>query len=132
MANYNKFEYKSYNFLKSKLNMKTSARRLKPDSCQTHQHKADRLPPDLRQTQTPPDLTIGATISLIAFLATSRYRRNLISALPHRTNAAFVQTSVADIGYCLKGVFSYVHTLFFLKYIIYPKFLTYRYLSLLP
>jgi hypothetical protein len=29
--------------------------RLKPDSCESHQHQTDRLTPDCRQTQTPPD-----------------------------------------------------------------------------
>jgi hypothetical protein len=56
-------------FIFIKLNVKTSSRRLKPDSCQTHQHKTDRLTPDSRQTQTPPDPTIGATIASFAFLA---------------------------------------------------------------
>jgi hypothetical protein len=32
--------------LRSKSNVKTSSRRLKPDSCQTHQNKTDRLTPD--------------------------------------------------------------------------------------
>jgi hypothetical protein len=32
-----------------KLNVKTSSRRLKPDYCQTHQHKADRLTPAKRK-----------------------------------------------------------------------------------
>jgi hypothetical protein len=36
-----------------KLNVKTSSRRLKPDSCQTH---------------TPPDLLIGATIASFTFI----------------------------------------------------------------
>jgi hypothetical protein len=46
--------------------VKTSSRRLKPDSCQTHQHKTDRLTTDSRQTLTPPDTTIAS----FAFLAT--------------------------------------------------------------
>jgi hypothetical protein len=50
--------------------VKTSSRRLKPDSCQTHQHKTEHLIPDSRQTQSPPDPTIGATIESFAFLAT--------------------------------------------------------------
>jgi hypothetical protein len=33
-----------------KLNVKISSLRLKPDSCQTHQHKTDRLTPDFSQT----------------------------------------------------------------------------------
>jgi hypothetical protein len=52
--------------LKSKSNVKTSSRRQKADSCQTHQHKTDRLSPDSSQTQTPPDPTIAS----FAFLAT--------------------------------------------------------------
>jgi hypothetical protein len=64
----------------SKLNVKTSSRRLKPDSCQTHQHKTDRLTPDSRQTQTPPDSTIGSTIALICiYCYRSRHGLNLIS-----------------------------------------------------
>jgi hypothetical protein len=62
---------KSYNIsLSSKLNVKTSLRRLIPDSSQTHQHKTDRLASDSCQTQIPPDIAIGATIALFAFLAT--------------------------------------------------------------
>jgi hypothetical protein len=55
--------------LQSKSNVKTSSRRLKPDACQTHQHKTDRLTPDSRQTQTPPGPTIGAIVALFVFLA---------------------------------------------------------------
>jgi hypothetical protein len=40
--------------------MKTSSRRLKPDSSQTHQHKTDRLTPDSHQKQTPPASTVVA------------------------------------------------------------------------
>jgi hypothetical protein len=54
-----------YNFFLSKLHVKTYSRRPKPDSCQTHQHKTDRLTPDSRQTQSPPD-----PITSFAFLAT--------------------------------------------------------------
>jgi hypothetical protein len=57
-------------YLLSKLNMKTSSRRLKPNFSQTHQHKTERLTPDSRQTQTPPDPTIGSTTASFAFLAT--------------------------------------------------------------
>jgi hypothetical protein len=38
-----------------KLNVKTSSLRLQPDSCQTQQHKTDRLTPDKGTVrQTPP------------------------------------------------------------------------------
>jgi hypothetical protein len=56
--------------LETKLNVKTSSRGLKPDSCQTYQRKSDRLTPDSRQMQTPRDPAIGATIASFAFLAT--------------------------------------------------------------
>jgi hypothetical protein len=46
--------------------MKTNSRRLKPGSCQTHQHKTDLLTPDFHQTQTPAD----PTIAVFVFLAT--------------------------------------------------------------
>jgi hypothetical protein len=57
-------------FFLTEFNVKTSSRRLKPDSCQTHQHKTDRLTPDFRQTQTPPDTTVGATFPSCTFFAT--------------------------------------------------------------
>jgi hypothetical protein len=59
--------------------VKTSSRLPKPVSCQTHQHKTDRLIPDSRQTQTPSDPTIGATIASFTFLHTSHHRQTLIS-----------------------------------------------------
>jgi hypothetical protein len=42
----------------------------KPDSCQTHQRKTDRLTPDSRQTQAPPHLTVGTTMASFVFFAT--------------------------------------------------------------
>jgi hypothetical protein len=44
--------------------VKTSSWQLKPDLCQTLEHKTDRLTPNSRQTQIPPDSTVGATIPL--------------------------------------------------------------------
>jgi hypothetical protein len=52
-----------------KVNKKWTSRGLKPDLCQTHQHKTDRLTPDSRHFQTPPDPTIGTTTASFAFLA---------------------------------------------------------------
>jgi hypothetical protein len=43
-------------------------RLLKPNSCQTHESKIDRLTSDSRQTQTSPDPTIGATQPCLYFL----------------------------------------------------------------
>jgi hypothetical protein len=80
--------------------MKTSSRRLKPDSCQTHQHKTDRLTPGSRQTQTPPDSTVGATIALFAFLATGVATvRTQFKLFLHQTNGVLVQSSVTVIGH---------------------------------
>jgi hypothetical protein len=45
-----------------------SSKRLKPDSCQTHQYKPDRLTPYSWQP-APPDHIIGATTASFAFLA---------------------------------------------------------------
>jgi hypothetical protein len=60
--------------------MKTSSRRLKPDSRQTHQHKIDRQTPDSRQTQTPPDPHHKRHHTLIYISCyQSRHRQNLIS-----------------------------------------------------
>jgi hypothetical protein len=50
--------------------MKTSSTRLKPDSCHKHQHKTDRLTPETRQMQIPPNPTIGSTIASFEFLDT--------------------------------------------------------------
>jgi hypothetical protein len=55
--------------------MKTSSRRLKPDSCQTHQQNTYRLTPDFRQTNTLPDPIIDVYISWHQ----SRHRQNLMS-----------------------------------------------------
>jgi hypothetical protein len=86
-------------FLETKLNEKTSSRRLKPDSCQTRQHKTDRLTPDSRQTQTPPDPTIGSTIASFAFLPTRVATVGTsFQFFPHRTNGALVQSSVTNTG----------------------------------
>jgi hypothetical protein len=67
---------------------KTSSRRLKPDSCQKHQHKTDRLTSDSRQTQTPP--------------AQPRLHFLLPESPPSELNfnffRALVQSSVTDIG----------------------------------
>jgi hypothetical protein len=45
-----RLKYLIYNIALGKLSSKTSSRRLKPDFCQTYQHKADRLTPDSCQT----------------------------------------------------------------------------------
>jgi hypothetical protein len=60
-------KYKIHKISLTQLNVKTSSRRLKPDSCQTHQHITDRLTPDSCQTQTPPDPTRGVTTASFAF-----------------------------------------------------------------
>jgi len=75
----------SIKFIKflDKLNVKTSARWLEPDSYQTHHCKLDRLTPDSRKTQTPPDPTIVANIAWFAFTA----------------------SSVTDIGYYIRSRF---------------------------
>jgi hypothetical protein len=89
-----------YLYIFYKLNVKTSSRLLKPDSCQTHQHKTDRLTPDSRQTHTPPDPIAGVTIVSFAFLVTRVATvRTWFEFFPHRTNGALVQSSVTDIGY---------------------------------
>jgi hypothetical protein len=51
--------------------MKTSSRLLKPGSCQTHQHKTDRLNPDSSQMKTPPYPITAITLASFAFLATT-------------------------------------------------------------
>jgi hypothetical protein len=80
--------------------VKTSSRRLKPDSYQTHQHKIDRLTPNSRQTHTALDTTIGATTVSFAFLTASVATvRTSFQFFSHRTNGAFVQLSLTDIGY---------------------------------
>jgi hypothetical protein len=85
--------------------MKTSSRRLKPDSCQTHQHKTDRLTPDSRQTQTPPDPTTGATQPHLHLLLPESPQSELDSNFfLHRTNGALVQPSVTDIGYYIRNI----------------------------
>jgi hypothetical protein len=45
-----------------------SSRRLKSDSCQTPQQRSDRLVPDSRHKQTPPDRTIHETIILFVLI----------------------------------------------------------------
>jgi hypothetical protein len=69
--------------------MKTILRQLKPYFCQTHQHKADRLTPYLRQTQAPPDLT---TASL------PESPLSELQIAPCRMNSALVQSSVTGIA----------------------------------
>jgi hypothetical protein len=65
----NRIENAKYNdSSKSKLNVQTSSRRLKPDSCQTRRHKVDRPTPDSRQTQNLLDPTIRTTIASFEFL----------------------------------------------------------------
>jgi hypothetical protein len=82
-------------FLFSKLNVKTFSQWLKPDPCQTHQHKTDHTTPDSCQTQTPPDPTIGTTIASFAFLATRLATvRTYFQFFPHRTNGTLIQSSV--------------------------------------
>jgi hypothetical protein len=70
--------------------MNTSSRRLKTDSCQTHQHKTDRLTPDSRQTQTPPDPTIASSAFLLTRVATVR---NWFKFFPNRKNGALILSS---------------------------------------
>jgi hypothetical protein len=84
--------------------VKTSSRQLKPDSCQTHQHKTDRLIPDTRQKHTQPDSTIGAITAAFEFFATTvATARTLFKFFPHRTNGALVQLSLTDIGYYIRS-----------------------------
>jgi hypothetical protein len=79
---------------------------LEPDSCQTQRHKTDRLTPDSHQTQTPPDLTTGATAASFSFLATRIATvRNSFQIFPYRTNGALVQSSVTDIGRKIRSRF---------------------------
>jgi hypothetical protein len=87
-------------FSLSKLNLKTSSRRLEPDSSQTHQPKTDRLTPDSRQTQIPPDPTIASFVYLATRVATVRTQ---FQFFPLRTNDVFVQSSVTDIGCYIKS-----------------------------
>jgi hypothetical protein len=67
--------------------VRTSSRRLKPDS---------------RQRQTPPDPTIGANIPSFAFLATEVANvKTKFRFLPQRMNSALIQASVTDNGFCI-------------------------------
>jgi hypothetical protein len=78
--------------LGSKLNVKTSSRRLKPDFCQTHHHKPDRLTPYPLRTETPPD----PTIVLFVFLIPNSPPPELnFRCFLHRTNGAL--SSVTDV-----------------------------------
>jgi hypothetical protein len=52
--------------------------------------------PDFRQTQTPPDLIIGATIASFVFSSQSLYRQNLITICFRIARTA--HSSVTDIG----------------------------------
>jgi hypothetical protein len=84
------------NFVKSKLNMKTFSRQLKPDSCQTHQFKNDLLTPYSWQTRTPPYPTIGGTIASFALVATTSFTiRTSIFPASHEWQSS----SVTDVGY---------------------------------
>jgi hypothetical protein len=87
-----------YNFLWSKENVATSSRRLKADSCQTHQHKTNRLTP---HSSKRADRTIGVTTESFAFLATTvaTVRTQFQVFSPHRTNGVLVQSSVIDSGH---------------------------------
>jgi hypothetical protein len=86
-----------YNFLKSKLNVKTSSRRLKPDSCQTHQHKTDRLTSDSARPHRRRQHSLAGISS-----HHSRHRQNLIPFVSRHVKK-LVQASVADIGYYIRS-----------------------------
>jgi hypothetical protein len=49
--------------------MKIPWRRLKPGSCQTHEHETDCLTPEFRQTHTAPDPTIASFAFLVTTVA---------------------------------------------------------------
>jgi hypothetical protein len=84
--------------------VKTFSVQVKPYSCQMHQHKTDRLFPNSRQTQTPPDPTTGAIIASFVFLASSVATvRTWFQFLPHRTNGATVKSSVTDIDFYISS-----------------------------
>jgi hypothetical protein len=89
---------KSKQFIKFllKLNVKASPRRLKPDSCQSHQRKIDRLTPGYRQAQTPLDPIICASITSFVFLAT---RFSIVGFFLYSTSEVLVQSCVTCIDY---------------------------------
>jgi len=69
--------------------VKTFSRRLKQDSCQTHEHRTHCLTPYSRQRQTQPEPTSGAKIVLFGFFDTrvANVKRNL-HLFPHRSIGA--------------------------------------------
>jgi hypothetical protein len=71
--------------------MKTTSQRLKPDSCEMHQHKTNRLIPDSRQTQNSLDPIIASFVFLATKVATGQYQ-NVIVKFPHRTNDVLRRT----------------------------------------
>jgi hypothetical protein len=67
-------------FIWTKLDVKQSSGRLKPDSCKSHQHKVDRLTPYSLQRQTPSYSTIASFEFMSCVLADIKLKQGPESA----------------------------------------------------
>jgi hypothetical protein len=106
--------------LQIRLNMKTTSRRPKPDSCQTQQHTSHCLNPDIRQTHPLPDLATDVPIEGFVLPAArprhrrphsrvctsccqNRHRQEIIWTSSARTDCAVIQLSTTNTDYCIRS-----------------------------